>query len=770
MSNAFIMPRLKNVCVQALYDFSYSTDKGFFIHLKKGKEYQLLEKTNKDWWLISDGTNQSFHAPSNYLKITYENQDNCSSIDTDNNSNFLSEDDNTNNQASEVMSETIDTKVKLKSLEDSRNECELELETALTEKGFVQSGVLSLKLANSTSVKTNCPLSTSENKMMGIKSVDKGKLGKDIFVEDGETNIADQVSGFSQGKSESLSSQDSLLEDSEDPIYANLATLAQATPPFPGPKDHLRRILLDHWAEYEDETGRLFYYNRITRAKSWEIPEQFSFLADQWLSSLDDTGRPYFYEANGTISFWQLPDITKTEDKETKNTGCESYLSPCDLDETDSIFTPLEACSLPLVESLSLPSPVRKNNTSFEMKFSAENVFSETLDLKKGGILMMTKVEDGGKRLKKNWSSYYVLLTDIALLCYKDVQSAVVALKDCKAESCVNLAGAAIYWCPEKSSKKNVFLITTVMGQKILFQDDSFQITAEWYQAIQAVISKLPSPESLKCDEVVPDEVKENLRSEPKKKNRFLSSRSLKLDHVKETNLFFKSPGEKKKIHNKLRNFFNKRPSMETLKKKGILKDEPVFGYSLQSLCEREKTNIPNFVQRCIEKIEQFDLTTDGIYRINGNLAQIQKLRLHVDQDDYSILLTTEDIHILTGALKLFFREMKEPLIPVSTFGQLLEGLGKQTKEKKFAAVTEVVQSLPKPNYETLKFLLNHLLRVEKHNQKNLMDTQNLAIVFGPSLMNFESSNMALDVMQQNRVLEYLLLKFDHIFSTPLIY
>ncbi|XP_076326802.1 rho GTPase-activating protein 12-like isoform X3 [Tachypleus tridentatus] len=683
MSNAFIMPRLKNVCVQALYDFSYSTDKGFFIHLKKGKEYQLLEKTNKDWWLISDGTNQSFHAPSNYLKITYENQDNCSSIDTDNNSNFLSEDDNTNNQASEVMSETIDTKVKLKSLEDSRNECELELETALTEKGFVQSGVLSLKLANSTSVKTNCPLSTSENKMMGIKSVDKGKLGKDIFVEDGETNIADQVSGFSQGKSESLSSQDSLLEDSEDPIYANLATLAQATPPFPGPKDHLRRILLDHWAEYEDETGRLFYYNRITRAKSWEIPEQFSFLADQsrtsprpfqtrecqhddngtdklsssetssnnfqtsnsllkqdgsnsfklppgwlqridsetgdicyvnelshskWLSSLDDTGRPYFYEANGTISFWQLPDITKTEDKETKNTGCESYLSPCDLDETDSIFTPLEACSLPLVESLSLPSPVRKNNTSFEMKFSAENVFSETLDLKKGGILMMTKVEDGGKRLKKNWSSYYVLLTDIALLCYKDVQSAVVALKDCKAESCVNLAGAAIYWCPEKSSKKNVFLITTVMGQKILFQDDSFQITAEWYQAIQAVISKLPSPESLKCDEVVPDEVKENLRSEPKKKNRFLSSRSLKLDHVKETNLFFKSPGEKKKIHNKLRNFFNKRPSMETLKKKGILKDEPVFGYSLQSLCEREKTNIPNFVQRCIEKIEQFDL------------------------------------------------------------------------------------------------------------------------------------------------------------------
>ncbi|XP_013776716.2 rho GTPase-activating protein 15-like isoform X2 [Limulus polyphemus] len=624
----------------------------------------------------------------------------------------------------------------------------------------------------------------------------------------------------------------------QDPIYANLATLAKSTPPFPGPKDHLRRILLNHWAEYEDETGRLFYYNRITRAKSWDIPGQLSFLVVQsptspkpfqkcesqhgdngtdkisssetsinnfqtsnslleqesssslklppgwlqridgetgdicyvndlssskWFSSLDDNGRPYYYEDNGMVSFWQLPDFTKAEGKEIKNIGNKPYLSPCDLDETDSFFKPLE--------TMSLPSPVLDNTSPHEMKFPAESFFNETLDVKKGGILMMTKVEEGGKRLKKNWSSYYVALTDVALLCYKDVQSTIVALKDCKAESCVNLAGAAIYWCPEKSSKKNVFLITTILGQKILFQDDSFQITAEWYQAIQAVISKLPSSESLKCDEIVPDEVKENLKSEPKKKNRFLPSRSPKLDQIKETNeSVFKSSGEKKKIHNKLRNFFNKRPSMESLKKKGILKDEPVFGYSLQSLCEREKTNIPNFVQRCIEQIEQFDLTTDGIYRISGNLAQIQKLRLHVDQDDYSILQTTEDIHILTGALKLFFREMKEPLIPVSTFSRLLEGLGKQTKEKKLATVTEVVQSLPKPNYETLKFLLDHLLRVEKHQQKNLMDIQNLAIVFGPSLMNSESNNMALDVMQQNRVLEYLLLKFDHIFSTPLIY
>ncbi|XP_022235919.1 rho GTPase-activating protein 15-like [Limulus polyphemus] len=240
------------------------------------------------------------------------------------------------------------------------------------------------------------------------------------------------------------------------------------------------------------------------------------------------------------------------------------------------------------------------------------------------------------------------------------------------------------------------------------------------------------------------------------------------VDHLKNAHeAFFTSLCDRKKIHNKLLHFFHKRPSIENLKRKGILKDEPVFGYSLQSLCEREKTNIPKFVLKCIAQIELFDLNTDGLYRVSGNLAQVQKLRLRVDQDDYSVLETVDDIHILTGALKLFFREMKEPLIPVSCFLQIMDVLGKQTMERKLTSIKEIIHSLPESNYETLKFLLCHLLRVEKCRERNLMDIQNLAIVFGPTLMSSDSDlvNMALDVLHQNRVLEYLLLEFDQIFS-----
>lgn len=46
------------------------------------------------------------------------------------------------------------------------------------------------------------------------------------------------------------------------------------------------------------------------------------------------------------------------------------------------------------------------------------------------------------------------------------------------------------------------------------------------------------------------------------------------------------------------------------------------------------------------------------------------------------------------------------------------------------------------------------------------MHIPNLAIVFGPTLMwpEQESNNMALDLMQQNLVIESLLVEYDSIF------
>ena len=52
------------------------------------------------------------------------------------------------------------------------------------------------------------------------------------------------------------------------------------------------------------------------------------------------------------------------------------------------------------------------------------------------------------------------------------------------------------------------------------------------------------------------------------------------------------------------------------------------------------------------------------MYRQSGNLSVVQRLRLQIDQGNLAVLDTVDDVHVLTGALKLFFRELQEPLIP----------------------------------------------------------------------------------------------------------
>lgn len=197
--------------------------------------------------------------------------------------------------------------------------------------------------------------------------------------------------------------------------------------------------------------------------------------------------------------------------------------------------------------------------------------------------------------------------------------------------------------------------------------------------------------------------------------------------------------------------------------------DEPAFGSYLADVCPTEYPRVPLFVKTCIEVLEsnEDNMKTDGLYRASGNLSQIQKIRLQVDQYNLSVLSQEEDVHVLTGALKLFFRELKEPLIPSGFFKEALNASMLKKTSAKIQCFRDIVKALPPPNYDTLQFLLKHLLKVTSYQEYNRMHIPNLAIVFGPTLMwpAEESANMALDLMQQNLVIECLLSEYNKIFK-----
>ena len=51
-------------------------------------------------------------------------------------------------------------------------------------------------------------------------------------------------------------------------------------------------------------------------------------------------------------------------------------------------------------------------------------------------------------------------------------------------------------------------------------------------------------------------------------------------------------------------------------------------------LCELEKRKVPQFVMTCIKEIEskEENLKTDGLYRLSGNLGDVQTIRCEVNK------------------------------------------------------------------------------------------------------------------------------------------
>ncbi|XP_064380556.1 rho GTPase-activating protein 27 isoform X3 [Dromaius novaehollandiae] len=385
--------------------------------------------------------------------------------------------------------------------------------------------------------------------------------------------------------------------------------------------------------------------------------------------------------------------------------------------------------------------------------------------LEKAGVLNRTKTVDRGKRLRKNWSSSWTVLEGGILTFFKDSKhSSAGALRHpatlTTPEHTVELRGATVAWAgKDKSSKKNVLELKTREGSEFLIQHDSEQIIVTWQKAIVDSIGRLGA------DFPLEDDVENGAE--------FGSREKLGAGEEKRTAASGQAMGsagsesDSSKVRNKLRKFLQRRPTLQSLRERGYIKDQ-VFGCSLQVLCERERSTVPRFVQQCIQTVERRGLDIDGLYRVSGNLATIQKLRYKVDHDEHLDLDDGrwEDIHVITGALKLFFRELPEPLFPFAHFDKFIAAIKMQDPMRRGRCVRDLVYSLPPANHDTMEVLFRHLCRVIEYKEENRMSVQSVAIVFGPTLLRpaSEEGNMAMHMVFQNQIVEHILNQYSYIF------
>lgn len=96
----------------------------------------------------------------------------------------------------------------------------------------------------------------------------------------------------------------------------------------------------------------------------------------------------------------------------------------------------------------------------------------------------------------------------------------------------------------------------------------------------------------------------------------------------------------------------------------------PTFGIPLEEQMIRDNVEVPRIVEKCCEAIEAYGLGSMGIFRLSGTSSKVQKLKVILDRDIEAADLMHEewriDVNNVTSVLKLWLRELPEPLL---TFG-----------------------------------------------------------------------------------------------------
>lgn len=238
----------------------------------------------------------------------------------------------------------------------------------------------------------------------------------------------------------------------------------------------------------------------------------------------------------------------------------------------------------------------------------------------------------------------------------------------------------------------------------------------------------------------------------------------------------------------------------------------PVFGVALSRLYERDGLAVPMVVYQCIQAVDLFGLTVEGIYRLSGSVPHVNKLKNLFDTGTSHGSLSGLPLHWLTqsadsgssnldfrnpenffhdvnsvaGLLKQFFRDLPDPLLTRENYAAFIEaaseyrsrlpyfrtylfltGLSPENEDDTVRrdSLHAIINSLPDPNYATLRALTLHLHRVMEHSSSNRMSSQNLAIVFGPTLMGTAPGSNISDAGWQVRVIDTILQNTYQIFD-----
>ena len=377
-----------------------------------------------------------------------------------------------------------------------------------------------------------------------------------------------------------------------------------------------------------------------------------------------------------------LPDIKVTTEKKTKGflgMGKKTQAA----DPTEIALEDEEG------KAIQEPETFHKYIENME-SFKYDAIASWGLDFE-NQIFKITRGLANGTQLKAlKWNAYYIQMTQGFIFCF---QEPFTKKKPPKSVGIIDIRGAHV-------QKKN-----TKLGKEVItvYSDHGFQIylSTEKPDLMQSLQDALTKNTTNYTESVVPTEISAYFPKKEVKKEVVGATKSSIYAAVKADEDAKKQKEEEEKIEEERKrkeeeqqqilqqqllvnqSIRGKRQSIFTNRSQAdeepvIEEKEPVvFRVPLENLTTKKQRKIPLLVEKCIQIVEHKGTDVVGIYRLSGNSDDIKKIKQLLEDNSDSFPDPSNplflDVNNVTGILKLFLRQLPNPLVPYTDYNKFID-------------------------------------------------------------------------------------------------
>ncbi|XP_062508209.1 rho GTPase-activating protein 17-like [Corticium candelabrum] len=195
---------------------------------------------------------------------------------------------------------------------------------------------------------------------------------------------------------------------------------------------------------------------------------------------------------------------------------------------------------------------------------------------------------------------------------------------------------------------------------------------------------------------------------------------------------------------------------------------QPVYGCSLEKHLQLNGREIAVVIEECIAALMEIGLETEGLFRLAGGVARVRKLKAMFNARMVDMSAFVTDVHAIAGALKLYLRELPEPLLTYELYDSWIKAGMMQDNDARLQSLWSLVQSLPQENLSNFRYLMTFFHRLSTYSDVNKMGAANIALVIGPNLLwsrtEQDNSTGMSDTTVRSKIIELIIEHFDWFF------